>query len=149
MKILLVSDSHGNNSALDQLAIKYPNMDLYLHAGDSASMSWSIQPFESVLGNCDYYDNFPKHMKLPIPGGYLWIQHYPTIDINILKENNVKLFIHGHTHKRRLEVIDGITFVNPGAISLPRDSYDLSYAIIEIDKEIKVRFGQLDEPPTR
>ena len=145
MKILLVSDSHGNNSALDELAIKYPNMDLYLHAGDSASTSWSIQPFESVLGNCDYYDDFPRFMKLPIPGGYLYMQHHPTIDTRMLKLDHVRLFIHGHAHRRRLEAIDGITFVNPGAISFPRDGFDLSYAIIEVDeKNIKVDFYQME-----
>lgn len=145
MKILLVSDSHGNNAALDELAIKYPHMDLYLHAGDSASMGWSIQPFESVLGNCDYYDNFPSHMKLPIPGGFLWMQHRPQVDLKMLKENGVRLFIHGHTHKRRLETIEGITFVNPGALSFARDDYDLSYAIIEInDGNIAVNFYQME-----
>lgn len=144
MKILLVSDSHGNNSALDELAIKYPKMDLYLHAGDSQAMEWSIQPFESVLGNCDYYGNYPEHMLLPIPGGYLWMQHHPTIDINKLKENNVRLFIYGHTHKRLLEKKEGILFVNPGSISFTRDGHDLSYAIIEItEKDIKVTFKEL------
>lgn len=146
MKILLVSDSHSNNSALDQLALKYPHMDLYLHAGDSASYEWSIEPFSSVRGNCDYYGNFPEHMKLPIPKGFLWMQHKPIYDISKLKQEGVKLFISGHTHMRKLEVIDGITFVNPGAISSSRDGYELSYAIIEIkDEKIDVKFYQLDE----
>ena len=45
MKILLVSDSHSDYTALDQLAAKYPNMDLYLHAGDSEQDEFSIKPF--------------------------------------------------------------------------------------------------------
>ena len=55
MKILLVSDSHSDYTALDQLAAKYPNMDLYLHAGDSEQDEFSIKPFISVRGNCDHY----------------------------------------------------------------------------------------------
>ncbi len=144
MKILLVSDSHGNNAALDEIALKHPHMDLYLHAGDSQSTSYLITPYTSVAGNCDYYDDFPEHMLLPIPGGNLWIQHYPNIDINLLKENNIKLFLYGHTHRRDFHVLEGITFVNPGAISFERDDYPLSYAIIEIDeKDIKVNFYSL------
>ena len=58
MKILLVSDTHGNNVALDALVKKYPNMDLYLHCGDSESDEYSIYPFRSVKGNCDYFGDF-------------------------------------------------------------------------------------------
>jgi len=144
MKILLISDSHGNGQAIDKLARMYPKMDLYLHAGDSQADEWSILPFSSVKGNCDYYPDFPMHMKLPIPGGFLWMQHYPQVDISMLKENNVKLFIYGHTHRRDYKKVDDILFVNPGSISYPRDDYYLSYAIITIDeKGIDVQFKQL------
>lgn len=144
MKILLISDSHGNNAVIDRLARMYPKMDLYLHAGDSQADEWSILPFTSVKGNCDYYPNFPEHMKLPIPGGYLWMQHYPQVDMATLKENSVKLFIYGHTHRRDYKNNDGILFVNPGSMSYPRDDHYLSYAIIKIDeKKIDVTFKEL------
>ena len=48
MKILLVSDSHGDYSSLDRLYKMYPEMDLYLHAGDSEQDEFSIKPFISV-----------------------------------------------------------------------------------------------------
>ena len=62
MKILLVSDSHGDYESLDRLAKMYPNMDLYLHAGDSEQDEWSIKPFVSVRGNCDHYYVFPNYL---------------------------------------------------------------------------------------
>ena len=146
MKILLVSDTHGNNAALDKLAKLFPNMDMYLHAGDSEASEWSIYPFSSVLGNCDYYSDYPEHMELSIPNGKLWMQHRPNIDIEKLKKHNVRLFLYGHTHRRDYHVIDGITFINPGAISFARDDYYYSYAIISINEnEIDVIFKQLDE----
>ena len=51
MKILLVSDSHGDYQSLDQLAKSFLAMDLYLHAGDSEQDEWSIKPFISVNDN--------------------------------------------------------------------------------------------------
>lgn len=145
MKILLVSDSHGNNMALDILYHKYPKMDLYLHAGDNEASEWSIWPFQSVKGNCDHFGDYPEHMKLPIPGGYLWMQHHPSVLIEDLKRHQVRLFIYGHTHRRDYGIREGIYFVNPGAISFARDDYYGSYAIIEINEEkIDVNFYQLE-----
>ena len=148
MKILLVSDSHGNNTALDRLAIMYPNMDLYLHAGDSEATSASIYPFQSVLGNCDYYGDFPSFMEFSVPGGKLHMEHKPrlySMDLANLKANGVTIYIYGHTHKRDDREIEGIRVINPGAISFSRDDHYLSYAIIEINEgEIKATFKELD-----
>ena len=146
MKILLVSDSHGNNTALDRLALLYPNMDLYLHAGDSEATSASIYPFHSVLGNCDYYGDFPMFMELPFPGGKLYMEHRPNINIAKLKDKGVTLYLYGHTHRRDDREIDGIRIINPGAISFARDDNYLSYALIEVTKEkIDVTFKTLDD----
>lgn len=57
MRILLVSDTHGNNDAVALLAKKYPDMDIYLHLGDSESDEYSLMPFRSVMGNRDFYPN--------------------------------------------------------------------------------------------
>ena len=146
MRILLVSDSHGNNAAIERLAKLYPNVDLYLHAGDSESYEFAIEPFRSVLGNCDHFADFPEHLEIPTPYGKIWMQHRPHIEVSKLKEHGIRLFLSGHTHRRDYHVIDGITFINPGAISFPRDDYYLSYAIIEMDENrIDVTFKQLDE----
>ena len=144
MKILLVSDSHGDYLALDQLAEKYPNMDLYLHAGDSEQDEFSIKPFISVRGNCDHYYDFPNFLVIPTPAGNIYIQHTPFISKSVISEHNAKIVIHGHTHTRRKEIINGILFINSGAISYARDKYDGSYAIIEIEnKNVEVTFYTL------
>ena len=142
MKILLVSDSHGDYQALDQLVNKYPNMDLYLHAGDSEQDEWSIKPFISVRGNCDHYYDFPSYLVIPSPAGNIYVQHTPFVSKSVINEHNAKIVIHGHTHTRRNEIKNGIVFINPGAISYARDAYDGSYAIIDIkeDKKIEVQF---------
>ena len=144
MKILLVSDSHGDYQALDQLAAKYPNMDLYLHAGDSEQDEFSIKPFISVRGNCDHYYGFPNYLVIPSPFGNIYVQHTPYVSKSVINEHNAKIVIHGHTHVRRNETKNGILFINPGAISYARDKFNGSYAIIEIDsKNVEVKFYTL------
>ena len=144
MKILLASDSHGDYQALDQLAAKYPNIDLYLHAGDSEQDEFSIKPFISVRGNCDHYYDFPNCLIIPSPFGNIYVQHTPYVSKSVINEHNAKIVIHGHTHVRRNETKNGILFINPGAISYARDKFNGSYAIIEIDsKNVEVKFYTL------
>ena len=141
MKILLVSDSHNDYESLERLYEMYPNMDLYLHAGDSEQDEWSLKPFISVRGNCDHYYDFPNFLVIPSPKGNIYVQHTPYISKSVITEHNAKIVIHGHTHRRRNEIINGIVFINPGAISYARDKYDGSYAIIKIEEnELEVQF---------
>lgn len=144
MKILLVSDSHGDYASLDRLANMYPEMDLYLHAGDSEQDEFSIKPFISVRGNCDHYYDFPNYLVIPSPIGNIYVQHLPFISKSVADEHKAKIVIHGHTHTRRKEDKNGILYINPGSISYARDKYDGSYAIIEIDtNNVEVKFYTL------
>ena len=144
MKILLVSDSHGDYESLDQLYKMYPNMDLYLHAGDSEQDEWSIKPFISVRGNCDHYYDFANFLLIPSPIGNIYVQHTPFVSKSVLDKHNAKIVIHGHTHIRRNEMKNGILYINPGAISFARDKYNGSYAILTIeDNDIEVKFYTL------
>ena len=108
MKILLVSDSHGDYESLDRLYKMYPHMDLYLHAGDSEQDEWSIKPFISVRGNCDHYYDFPNFLIIPSPAGNIFVQHSPFVSKSELNKHNAKIVIHGHTHIRRNEMKNGI-----------------------------------------
>ena len=80
MKILLVSDSHGDERILKELVTAYPNMDYYLHAGDSGLDRDTLYPFESVRGNTDYYP-FDDLLRIYTPMGYLLIKHKPGFTI--------------------------------------------------------------------
>ena len=146
MKILLVSDSHGNNEALDLLVKNYPDMDIYLHLGDSESDEFSIYPFRAVKGNCDYFGDFQDYLVIPTPYGNLFAQHKPTPNSKLLKANDVKIFCYGHTHVRFYEEVNGIICINPGAISFARDKYDYSFAILNITSEkVDVEYHSLEE----
>ena len=146
MKILLVSDSHGNNEALNMLLNQYPNMDLYLHCGDSESDEYSLYPYRSVMGNCDLAWDFPQYLIVPTPYGNMFIQHKPIPNSDLLRANQIKIFAYGHTHVRKYSEESGIICINPGSISFARDKYDGSYALLEINQEkVEVEFHTLEE----
>ena len=136
MKILLVSDTHGKNELLPSLVTQYPNMDYYLHLGDSQSDPYSLFPFDSVKGNCDYFP-FDEMRRLNTPYGYLLAKHKP---FNSYKELlGVKIAVYGHTHMVKVEKIDDIVYICPGSLTLPRDGDEGTYIILDIEKEkIKV-----------
>lgn len=146
MKILLISDTHGNNEAIDILKTMYPKMDLYLHAGDSESDAFSLEPFRCVKGNCDYFGDFPEYLVIPTPYGNLFMQHHPIPNLQLLKQYDVRIFVYGHTHVRQFINEGGIIFVNPGAISFSRDKYYYSYAILTItEQNVEIEYHTLDE----
>ena len=132
MKFLVASDSHGNDEILQDLYSQYPNMDYYLHAGDSQSSSMVIYPFDSVYGNCDFYD-FDRCRRIKTPLGDVFMKHFPTL--NSIEAKGVKFFIHGHTHRYSLKEEDGIIIICPGSISIPRDGTIGTYVIMDIDEK--------------
>lgn len=129
MKILLVSDSHGNDQILQDLYRQYPKMDLYLHAGDSSLDIEMIWPFISVKGNCDYYP-FDDKYRLYTPIGYLLMKHKPFFTADEIKDN--KILIHGHTHKAYVKEEHGHILICPGSINLPRDGTEGTYVVLDI-----------------
>lgn len=148
MKILLVSDSHGDDESLRRIANKHNNCDLYIHLGDSQSSPDLIRPFVSVRGNCDYYSSkFMNHLDLNSPYGKIYCEHIPYYQMNIsrLKNDGYKIYLCGHTHRREDIEVEGIRIINPGSIKYPRDGQE-GYAIIDInEKSVKCKFFDLDE----
>ena len=145
MKILVISDTHGQNEIVDILYKKHPNMDAYLHAGDCCSDPSVLSPFVVVRGNCDYYFDSNERIILDTPYGKLLMQHVPNISYSTLKKENIKIFVHGHTHERRFQNIEGIYYVCPGSTSRERDQYSNGYCILNIEKNsVSATFFDID-----
>ena len=132
MKILLVSDSHTQSQILQDLYHQYPNMDLYLHAGDSGLDIATIYPYVSVLGNCDYYP-FDDRYRVYTPKGYLLMKHKPYFSPTEINDN--KFLVHGHTHKAYVKEENGHIFICPGSTTFPRDATDGTYVILDLSEK--------------
>lgn len=134
MKILIVSDSHGHNELLDELIRIYKDVDIFLHAGDSEVPPHTLFPFRAVKGNCDYYFDYQKELIIPTPFGNILLRHKGDATDKYLKDNDIKIYIHGHTHVKSAYSKKGICYIDPGAICYPRDNCS-SYAILDLDEE--------------
>lgn len=146
IKILVVSDSHGNEEILKNLYYKHQDCSYFLHLGDSQIPSFCLQPFISVKGNCDFED-YPPFKEISLPIGKIFYEHgnnYLYTDLDYIKSKNCLIYLHGHTHVHYVKNIDGIYIANPGSLTRPRDGNKGTYLIITIDKDISFNFYFVD-----
>lgn len=153
MKILVVSDSHGESEGIEKV-LERERPDAIIHAGDGErdryafSVTGSI-PVAMVKGNCDYGNDLPEEILLEEKGKRIFIVHGHTYHVRnstlalevVAKEKNLDLVIYGHTHIPDLKEKNGTKFLNPGSISAPRQKNKKpTYALIFLGKtgEMKI-----------
>ena len=148
MKILIVSDTHRNNTNFLKVVEKTAPVDLIVHCGDVEGSEVLISraagcPVEIVQGNNDFFSDLPREKEFTIGGYKVWLTHghnyYIAMNNEIIKEEarnrNVDIVMCGHTHKPVVEIGNDITLVNPGSLSYPRqENHRPSYVLMEIDR---------------
>jgi putative phosphoesterase len=137
MKIVVVSDTHGDLSALRRVALIEKDADLFLHAGDVEATEGEIFPFLAVKGNCDGAYEFPFRRQIETPFGKLQIEHYPiyaSAMYQSLRMDGVRIFVHGHTHVREEETEEGLRVYCPGSLVFPEDNDVGTYLVLNIDE---------------
>lgn len=121
-KYIIISDSHGNKEGVEKLLSSVEH-DGVIFAGDGiGDLENYSRDIYMVRGNCDFFSKIGTLIVKDICGTKTMITHGHLYSaksgmgglIAAAKENNVQLVIFGHTHIPFFEVIDGITFVNPG-----------------------------------
>ncbi len=149
MKIVVISDTHGDFYELKRVAMRENGADLFLHAGDVESFGGEeIRPFAAVKGNCDYgMSKFPNEYWYMTPYGKLYMKHHPILlkeEVQRLQEAHVKIFIHGHTHIKEARKIGDLYIFCPGSLVYPRDGGSGSYLVLEVEKNgVKATFKTL------
>jgi len=145
MKILVMSDSHGDTDSM-LLAIRRTIPELILHLGDhdddcdlTRAMFPQI-PIRSVRGNCDAWSNNQDEEIFSLDGKLLFMTHghlygvktgTETI-VGAAKAKGADVLLFGHTHIPCYETADGIVLINPGAIGRGRDRNAKTYAVLEL-----------------
>lgn len=148
IKILVISDTHGDTSLAEKVLEKHQDVDMVIHLGDyfrDADRLHELYPkihFEYVYGNSDFMiGDVPMEKILEIEGQRILLTHghrYSVkwgVDRLHTKANseNIQLLLFGHTHIAQLVHGPGYIILNPGSISDPRGEDDESYAIVVID----------------
>ena len=148
MKIILISDTHGNFKALENVVLKNKNTDLFLHLGDGAAEYFKIKsiyknlPFVMVKGNCDVAE-LPKQKTFNFNKFKLYACHGDSFDvknglddyIKFAKNSKFNIIAYGHTHKRFIQQDENLCIINPGSLTFPR-SFSASYGILTINNDV-------------
>jgi putative phosphoesterase len=155
MKIILISDSHGNTNNIIKAIRKNKDIDMVIHLGDMLGDILKVTElfkeikFEFVPGNNDWTRQYPQEKLLMLEGKKVFITHghqygvkydYHRIIMKGKAEEADAVFF-GHTHIAEEIFSDGMLVLNPGSISLPGDFRNPTYCIVEIrDGKIVSRF---------
>ena len=155
MKILLVSDTHGNDCHLEEAILKEYPFDYLIHCGDVEGSEDYIHeitdaPVTIVKGNMDYYGDLPREEVLILQGHRILVTHGHLYDVSAhyfgglceaAKRRHCEAVFFGHTHQPCVDEENGILTVNPGSLTYPRQSgRKPSYMVIEavIDKPMEI-----------
>ncbi len=142
MKIVVVSDSHGMNSRLDEVLQWESDADCYIHCGDISCSEDAYPMYHTVQGNNDFFCDYPQKIILPISGHRILAMHgnqFPYARrlermAEFAKQEHCDIFCFGHTHVATIERVDNVLLLNPGSLWRSRDGRGPSYAIVHIDE---------------
>ena len=145
IKALIVSDSHGLTTELLKLKEKHEHeLDLMIHCGDSelSAIESCLDGYSVVRGNCDFEGNFPGEivkeigdLRFFITHGHLYSVKSTLLNLSYrAREMKANIVCFGHSHSLGAEMIDGILFINPGSIRLPRGRFEKTYVIVTFEK---------------
>lgn len=129
MKILVLSDSHGNLSHMER-AVEREAPRLILHLGDCwrdaerLSARFPDIPLEQVPGNCDFRPGEPAEKLLCLEDRRILLCHGHTYGVKqslltagfAAEEQDLDLFLFGHTHRPLVDMRGKTLFLNPGSI---------------------------------
>ena len=152
MRIIVMSDTHGDYRALDKIVSSHIHTaDLFIHLGDGRREIDSIlikypeieNRFLYVAGNCDFTSSGSPYICMCVDGHKLIAVHGHKqgvkYSLDSLKaaalENNCDIALYGHTHCRFMSYDDGLYIMNPGSASCPRDFKSPSYGLIDANEK--------------
>ena len=137
MKIIIISDSHGNKIAIDKI-FKTQEFDYLFFLGDGLNDLGDyiyLDNVYAVSGNCDFFSNVPNEREFYIKDIKFFITHgnkyFVKKSLDFLKgramEENIDFACFGHTHNKVVERYNHTIFINPGTFyhKLNNKSYGL------------------------
>ena len=152
MRIVVLSDSHGNAAVVEQIIRRHQaDAEVFLHLGDgarefeNAACLYEERVFWGLRGNCDWGIDLPSERVLTLAGVRLFFCHGHTLGVKSTlgplweraRAEGCALALYGHTHAAHLERRDGITLMNPGSCSRPREGKP-GYGIVDLVNGVPV-----------
>jgi putative phosphoesterase len=141
VRIGVISDTHG---------LLRPEAEQYLagvahivHAGDIGRADviarlQQIAPVTAIRGNVDdehWAQRYPNTETVSLGGRSFYVLH----DIHELKldplSSGIDVVISGHSHRPRVETVDGVLYLNPGSAGPRRFNLPVTLATLELNQE--------------
>lgn len=146
MRIIVISDSHGQSAQVEKIIRANKGADIFVHLGDCENEAAAMRlkypdiDLRSVRGNCDWGGGVPKSIIIEAMDKKIFCTHgdyYHVKDgveplVFAAKENGCCAALFGHTHERFIGRSEGIDLMNPGSCSFPRDGRKPSYGFIDV-----------------
>ena len=149
MKILIVSDTHGQMENFKEVLDIVSPVNYLIHCGDVGFGADVIQqmagcPVSCVKGNNDFGTDLPAEEELAIAGKRILIIHGHRNGVHhgysgvkeAAKERGCDVVMFGHTHMLVIDSEDPeVTLINPGSLTFPRQpGRKPSYIIMSTDR---------------
>lgn len=129
MKILVLSDSHGNIVNMIR-AVERESPGMIFHLGDCWRDGERLHgrfpriPFEQVPGNCDFRSQEEAERLAVVEGMRILLCHGHTYGVKqsliapgyAAEEQDLDVFLFGHTHRPLVDKRGKTLFLNPGSI---------------------------------
>ncbi|MBQ2093095.1 MAG: metallophosphoesterase [Ruminococcus sp.] len=145
MRILVVSDSHGDYRSLKKAIAAQPTAEVIVHCGDGSNEVESLKidfpekQLIAVRGNCDWSSMLPPTEIAEVGGKRLFVTHGHLYQakftiynmICAAREEKADILLYGHTHCAMNEYDDGLYIMNPGSCH----GYGATYGYIDITEK--------------
>ena len=141
-RILVVSDTHGDERALWQALEEQPDARTVIHLGDGARETETMaelckdRRFYIVRGNNDWggaYRQLPETALEIVAGKRIFFTHGHRYDVKMgiyrvvcaARERQADVLLFGHTHQPLVDYEEGLHILNPGSLTYGRPTYGL------------------------
>lgn len=149
MKVLIVSDTHGYDQNFEAAVNQEAPIDVLIHCGDIEGSEDYFEalvecPVYMVRGNNDFFSDLPGEMVFRLNDHKIFLTHGHCYGVSmgiehVLDEGidrGADIIMFGHTHRPLLEEENGVTILNPGSLSFPRQvGRKPTYMVMEIDEK--------------
>ncbi len=141
VRILVVSDSHGDTSNLLRAFDSEPTALYAFFLGDgagefesAASLYGTKMTLKAVRGNCDFGSSLPDCVTERVGGVLLYATHGYKEQVKFglstlifeARSHKAQVALFGHTHEQYYEYTDGLHLFNPGSVR------DARYGVLDI-----------------
>lgn len=154
MKIIVMSDSHGNFQNLRTIVERHEEADIFIHLGDGErdlNRIFQLHPeieekFYCLKGNCDggaLLFRSCRSLELSLPGGhrifaahgdYYQVKYSTSIMEHEAAARHADILLYGHTHIQECRYDCGRYIINPGSIGHPRMGVP-TYAVLDVSEQ--------------